>query len=523
MRRFLTTPGQMRPEHMLPAIARRIARRALTRLRCERGMTLVLTLGVLTALSATVIVVIQYGSASGREAGMFKTDKQAFALAEAGMNNAIAVLNQPTNNALDPDILPARTNEYEGGRVVWSGTLDRAAAVWTLTATGYSRNPTGPNGSSEIKRTLNAKVTVVPTLTQPLNNPSWNYLFSKSTALSPCDMTLSNNVGGSSRLYVTGDLCLNNNAVVSASELIVHGNLSLANNAAVGANTNMNTRVQTSVGGQCKADKYNGGAWASPCSGNQDVRYIFSKTNPASWTIGVSSSPPIIGAPVSDFATWYENAIPGPSQSCTTSSGTPPTFDNDYPARNNSLASIFDLTPAISYTCRVGPAGTPSGEISWNASTQVLTVTGTIYIDGSAKSTNSLATYNGQAVIYVSGTFLNTGKLCAAVSGGNCDFAGWNPNTEMLTITTESTGGQAGVGNGILMNNNSQFQGALYAVGNIEYTNNSRSDGPMVANQLIFANNVQNDSFPTITVVPVGQPGNPAVYAQPNPPQNFSG
>jgi hypothetical protein len=521
MRRFLTTPGQMRPERMLPAIARRLARRALTRLRCERGMTLVLTLGVLTALSATVIVVIQYGSASGREAGMFKTDKQAFALAEAGMNNAIAVLNQPTNNALDPDILPSRTTDYEGGRVVWSGTLDRAAAVWTLTATGYSRNPTGPNGSSDIKRTLNAKVTVVPTLTQPLNNPSWNYLFSRSTSLSPCDMTLSNNLGGSSRLYVAGDLCLSQNAGVNSSELIVHGNLILEQNAFIGANTSMNTRVQTSVGGYCSYAKYNSGAQASPCSGDQDLRNIFSKTS--SGLVGVSSSPPIIGAPLSDFVTWYENAIPGPSQTCTTASGTPPTFDNDYPSRNNSLASVFDLTPATSYTCRVGTAGTPSGEISWNASTKVLTVAGTIYIDGSLKSSSTLATYNGQAVIYLSGTFWNSGKLCAALSGSNCDFPTWNPNTEMLTITTEGTGGQAGAGNGVLMDNNSQFQGALYSTANIQFTNNSRSDGPMVANQLLFANNVQNDSFPTITVVPVGQPGNPAVYAQPNPPQNFSG
>jgi hypothetical protein len=204
-------------------------------------------------------------------------------------------------------------------------------------------------------------------------------------------------------------------------------------------------------------------------------------------------------------------------------SGTPPTFDNDYPARNNSLASVFDLTPASSYTCRVGPADSPSGEISWNATTKVLTVAGTIYIDGSAKSTTTLGTYNGQAVLYLSGTFWNTGKLCAAVTGGECNFAGWDPNTEMLTITTEGTGGQVGVGNSILMDNNSQFQGALYAVGDISFTNNSRSDGPMVADELKFANNVQNDSFPTITVVPVGQPGNPAVYAQPNPPQNFSG
>ena len=125
----------MRPVGAVPlAFARLLAQRAAERLRCERGITLVLTLGVLISLSAAVVVVIQYGSASGRGAGVFKTDKQAFALAEAGLNNAFAVLNNPSNNALDPDLLPARESKYEGGRVVWSGTLNRALATWTISS-----------------------------------------------------------------------------------------------------------------------------------------------------------------------------------------------------------------------------------------------------------------------------------------------------------------------------------------------------------------------------------------------------
>ena len=45
----------------------------------------------------------------------------------------------------------------------------------------------------------------------------------------------------------------------------------------------------------------------------------------------------------------------------------------------------------------------------------------------------------------------------------------------------------------------------------------------MVGTQIILSNNVTTSSFGNITTVPVGQPGNPAVYAQPNPPQMFSG
>ena len=217
---------------------------------------------------------------------------------------------------------------------------------------------------------------------------------------SPCDVTLANNLAGSSQFYIAGNLCLSNNVSITSAALIVRGNLDLGNNANVGASTSMATRVETFVGGQCR---YGGGTWASPCSGNQDSRKIFSKTN---GVVGVNGTAPLIPEPTADFAKWYENGIPGPSQSCTTVSGSPPTFDNNYPARDNSVSTDFELTPASSYTCRVGPAGNASGELSWNAATKVLTVKGTIFIDGGAKITNgSINSYNGQGALYLSGTF----------------------------------------------------------------------------------------------------------------------
>ena len=63
----------------------------------------------------------------------------------------------------------------------------------------------------------------------------------------------------------------------------------------------------------------------------------------------------------------------------------------------------------------------------------------------------------------------------------------------------------------------------MFASWNVSYETNARSDGPIVGESIIFANNVQNDQFPTITTVPVGMPGNPSVYAQPNAPQLYSG
>jgi hypothetical protein len=497
--------------------------RLLDLLRRQDGISLVMAVGVLGLLSVTGTTVVHYSNTNARSAEYSLDNGGAYDLAEAGINEMMAVLSKPENNALNPNLLPQTTRTYEGGTVTWSGTLNLQTAQWSLTSTGRIANSTG--AANQVTRTLTAKVPVTPTYTQPLNNPAWNYIFSKRTG-NACDMTVSNNVGGSSRLYVAGNLCLNNNAGITSTSLIVQGNLDLSNNSFVGANTNMSTRVETFVGGNCR---YGGGSWATPCVNDQDSRRIYSKKDPPNFVVGVTNPAPIIAAPASDFASWYTNAMPGPMNDCTNSngarSGTPPVFDNDG-VRNNSVPTVFELTPASSYTCRVGPASSPFGELSWNASTRVLTVSGTIYIDGSARITNGLLNqYNGQATIYLSGTLLidNGSKLCGGVSGSECDFASWNPNTEMLTFVADGLGGQAGTGNSILVDNNGQFQGGLFATNNLEYMNNAKSDGPMVAAEVKFANNVTTDSFPTVTTVPVGMPGNPQVYAQPNPPQLYSG
>jgi Tfp pilus assembly protein PilX len=563
--------------------------------RSQDGLALPLVLGVIVVLTISVSTLAYYSATNSRSASQSRDDTRSFSLSESGLANAMAVLANPTNNALDPDTLPsseatASSATYENGTAKWWGVLDRSAAVWTVTALGLTNNPTG-SGVAQVRRKLTAKVSIQPTYTQPLNNPVWNYLYSGHTG-STCDQSLNNNITGSSRMYVAGNLCLSPNVILSQSVVIVGGNADLENNAAFGANTSMSTRIETYVGGSCR---YAGGSWAA-CSGNQDSRHIYSKLVDGS-TIGVSHSPPVVPPPTADFATWYENAIPGPSQSCATSSGTPPTFDNNYPARDNSVSTVFDLTPSSSYICRVGPGAstaltsainssqttvnvssaagfptsqykirmddevmtvtggygtttwtvsrgasgtaaashasaqtvlwddaTPSGELSWNATTKTLTVKGTILIDGSAKISNgALNTYNGQATLYLSGTFYANGSLCAKFSGSACDFANWNPNSELLTIVANGSGGQVNPGDSILFANNFSYEGALFGTNAIEFGNNVSIGGPIVGSQILLSNNLITNNFPVVTTVPVGMPSNPAVYAQPNPPQMFAG
>ena len=588
----------------------------------QRGIALVMALGILVVCAIMLTTVVAYTSSGQRTASFSKARMTAFDAADAGMNNAYAVLNLPANNSLLQSILPPchtanpdtstpaatnptwmtsssnltaqstwNTNVYGNATTYWCGDLDRYNAQWFLRSVGSLRNPTGAGRTT---RTLNSKVTIQPTLTQPKNNPVWDYLYAGHTG-SACDQTLNNNISGSSRMYIAGNLCLSPNVNLAQSKVIVGGNLDLANNSSVGANTSSSTRVETQVGGNCRYGT-NSPPWVT-CSGNQDANHIYSKLADGT-TIGVNHVPDVIAPPAADFATWYQNAIPGPAQSCTTASGPTPTFDTNYPTRDNSVTNAFDLTPATSYTCRVGrgasttlaaaitssqttitvasasgfptsgtfrvriddedmtvtggqgtttwtvtrgvnsttaashvisqavnqdDAGT-SGELSWDATTKTLTVNGTIFIDGSAKiSDAAINTYNGQATLYLSGTFYANGSLCAAVSGSTCNFAGWQPDKEMLMIVANGSGGQVNPGDGIQIANNFSYQGGLYATNAVEFGNNVNVDGPIVGSQIVLSNNLTTNAFPFITTVPVGMPSNSEVYAQPNPPQSFSG
>src|SRR2546421_4701411 len=231
-------------------------------IRDEQGFALALALGVLVVLGIMIVTIIDYTTSNQRTAYYSKSKVTAFDAADAGMNNALSILNNPTQNSLDPDILPScalaqaswKTNLYDNATSYWCGDLDRAAAQWTLKAVGSLKNPTGSAQTGKVTRTLSAKVSVVPTYTQPLNNPAWNYIYATHTG-SACDETLNNNVGGGSWMYILGNLCLNNNVGISSTKLIVAGNLDVYNNAYVGANTSMATRVETYVGANCRYQK----------------------------------------------------------------------------------------------------------------------------------------------------------------------------------------------------------------------------------------------------------------------------
>jgi Tfp pilus assembly protein PilX len=501
-------------------------------LRRQDGITLIMAIGVLGVLTMAGTSLIYYSSTNARSVSYSSSNANSYDLAEAGINEMMSILSRPENNALNKYILGEQANgsvthtthTYDGGTVEWWGTLNQSvagASTWSLTSIGRVKNPTGTK-VSQVSRTLTAKVPVIPSYTQPLNNPSWNFIYSRGTG-STCDMTIQNSVVVRSPLYVAGNLCLTNTASITAGPLIVQGSLTMSQSSNF-AGTSATPLNQLHVRNGCQ--------WKNNSPHNPCQQGAGSSGFDNVWASSISNNPASSPAPAPDWDPWYLNANPGPYYGCLQTSGTPPTFDNDQGAatapnaakRNNSIPTVQDLTPSSSYSCK-GSAG----ELSWNASTHVLTANGTIFIDGSVQVQNgAVNTFTGSATIYISGTFLmKNSSLCQATSGGTCTTTGWDPAQRMLVFVVNGNGSGGSPQSQVNAGDSAQLvsaygQGAIYATKAIELGTTSQFDGPLDGSTVSLGQSTSS-SFPGLSFVPAGMPGNPEVYAQPQAPQLYAG
>ena len=512
------------------------------RLRDESGMALVLALAVMMVLTLMVTSVISFTSSNAGAASRSNADQKAYALAEAGMNNALAVLhaNYPGTAAYpgNANLLPARTTSYPGGgSATWSGTLVGPLTgdwryEWRVTSKGTARNPVG-GSSTQLSRTVTATVPVNLPTTTPTDLASvLNWIYSGT------DTYFTNSVQIGSPVYATRDLYLSNTAKIrgTAHKLIVGRNLHLSQPAnrvgLVSGLTPADTRIdEVHVVGQCSSQAI---PLLHNCLWDADLVFATAHDNvipPALVaTPKLTCCAPYLGsiAPAgtdnpSSMGFWYQYADLGPLSPCdpATKLGTPPTFESlGSSAIDNSAtpSTAFNLTPdGASYTCKSTPGGANDGELSWNAATKVLKVKGTIFIDGSATAFGSgVPTYDGQATLVLSGTFMmKNSKLCAVVTGGDCNVAAgaWNPNVKSLVIVADGDGvgggaqsqtGEVGAGEGIHLKGSS-FQGALIANKNVREETSCAVQGPMIS----VYNEVRGGqtcalSFPAMNFAPTG-------------------
>ncbi len=535
--------------------------------RDERGIALVLAMMVMLVLAIALTSIIYFTSANSRSASHSKADQNALALAEAGTNNALAVLENPANAVYlvyDPldgsqPLLPANwvSKSYDGGLAEWKGSYNSDTELWTITARGTVHNPTGPSAAPIVRTlTTTVQIHVPPTSDQAIE--VWNWVYAAGVG-NPCDVTFNNQGAMFSSVYVVGNLCLQNQANIQPPANLFVGKKLYNVQPQTGVGTK-NTPVPTAyITNGCQYQS--NGIYYLPCVRDSGTNKAPS-TNVFATTLATSGPPPPIFQNLQPphvywderpGHSWYQLASPGPYHPCwdtrqrqygpdgtSSSNGPVPAFErmvwnpsqarwvaddvfNEIPGGDAPFGP-FNLTPDVSYTCR-----TSRGELSWNVATHTLTVRGVIFIDGDVTvqvKNNVVSRYLGQAVLYASGSlYMNNSKLCAVPASSDCDFdvTHWNPNVNLLIIATHSSGRQSGVlpGDGIEVKSSS-FQGGIYADKNVNLDTSSQVQGPIVTQGTLTMGNKFASNFPAISILPVGVPGDPPVpYA--DPPSGFGG
>ena len=544
-----------------------------------------------TMLTLTIAVTtIALTSAGVRDAHRMNAGQQAFALAEAGANNALAVLNGNYPDSINAypgngGLLPLRSSTYENGTSWWCGALDTTLAVWTITSYGQVANPTGPAGSTvaetacgstfdvdsaDVVHKVSVSVPVLADQTAQSAGLVWQWLYA------PCDATLTNSGTLSAPLYVGCNLNIENSLAVT-DRLYVTGNLTFSGQGHMDAKTMPSGVSQLSVGGLTTLENVNGRIGTSttaiaqadliggcvqknnsgyPGTGNKPCTWANSSVNVAAGGQNNTTMPaPPLAPPVVDWNHAYTYSYPGPYRACTAQTGTPPSFESSgNTARDNSLDSTViapaltaapqNLTPATSYACT-----TAGGEISWDATSRVLTVSGSVFIDGSVVvdlgwSANRAATYNSVGTIWSSGTILVKNASLCAVPGtsGNCYTTGtggtgscvtsgtWDPSKCLLILAANGNGssggvqGQVSAGDGIEVKSGA-FQGGAYATSSVESSTTGAIDGPMISSTgTILIGQSSVASFPAINFLNEGAPGDNTIStAKLGEPINYGG
>ena len=453
-------------------------------LRGEEGIALVLALGFMFVLGISGTTLMYYSTQSQRDAARSHASLSAAALAEAALNNAYSVLSAAPNPSMSGAVATQTRVPFDGGYISWSGTLDQSTNTWTLSGTGFVRNPTAVGGA-EVTKTITARARLGTSTHGDANNAVWNYVYADS--LTTCT-TLSNSVNINVPFYIRGNLCLQNSSQVSGYSLQVGGYVQLANTSHIGTSGALLNNIH--IAGGCSR---NGGAsYDNPCGPGDQVYGTTVDNQTANLT-----KPPI------DLAGWYVNAQPGPNHGCTSGSF-PGGFDND--TLMNASRGTVVLTTATPYDCQVrDSSGNLIGRLAWTGGTSgTLTIAGTVFIDGSVSLSNSThVVYQGSGTLYLAGSFTlnNSSTVCGVAA---CDST-WNSNTNLLCVVAGSVDGSQ---TSISFGNSSVFQGALYAVNDYAESNSVSTWGPIIARQLYFQNSTFNHYVPMGTLLP----GMPATY-----------
>jgi hypothetical protein len=527
------------------------------RLADERGMALVMALGIAMVLTILGSALVLYSSSNDKQASRSAAMEKLYHSNQAGVDSAVAQLAQGgaaafTNPAFFSSMPAAsKASDVDGIVVAWTGDLcdDRQATPcpfvaagkpatyiprlrWHLRALATARSPAA---IANLQRTVSADVRLNPKVTQTSFSDAWRYVYSRQNDGNPitCDQTIRNNPAIVSSFYVTGDLCLENSASFLGPpnpatdppvDLVAKGNVYLNHpSTSVGTSSRPVNKVFVEAGKGCK---FRSNPSHNPCT-SVDRVYVHGSPYGAGQS---QTGGPVIPPPATDWNEWYYASSPGPTQPCdpALSSGayTSVFFDNNA-GKDRSLGT-FNLAGMPAFSCKTG-----AGELSWTpGSPGQLRVVGTVFFDGAVDFNGPLSIdYQGMGALYTSGSIrLRQAKICAAFSGSNCapnecPAAGgcWDTQNDVLVLVAEGNGAPAASGAGITLEQSSSFQGALFATADMTFENNTDVHGPMVAEEEIIQNSMTFHLLPWLVKVPFGMPGVTTVEYELTPPTNYAG
>jgi Tfp pilus assembly protein PilX len=472
--------SSMRPRGAFSSIAG-LVRKAVSD---ERGVTLVMVLVMVAALTMATAslsaLVISNTKAFGRD----RQQARAFNVAEAGLNYAISRLTtyDPTGSLAvnstigSPDTPQLFTLDGGTGNGGWWAEKT-AANVWSVYARAVS-----PDG--RLSRQIAVNTSTNTAITNVQASAAWGYgLFVASP--SGCTSVVGNSAV-TMPVFIKSDICFQGSSGIAEPSssgpkkvtLYVGGKLTTGGGATVG--TPSRSIISATIVGGC-----NGGS-AAICS-NSSFSMVYAdaySSAPSSLT-----KPPLYLQAVYDSGVWDH-------PTCATGSFR---FDNDEDP--NSSVGTFTLFPSSSYDCVVRSAGgAVVGRLAWNAATSVLTINGVLFIDGNMSlGGGTHATYVGTGAVYVNGSVSTQGNsaLCgpgATVSGSSCSGL-WDATQGALGIVATK---------GWSMSGTAEFNVLAYVVGNYDDGGNAKVTGPIITDtaKMHGTSDTTDDPSP-----PPGMPG----------------
>jgi hypothetical protein len=447
----------------------------------DHGIALVLSIVIAATFAVSTAAVASFMVSNEGTANRGRDIARALNVAEAGLNNAVSVLSQVDSNGSMAvgSTLPSTSISVDGGAGTFRATKT-GARDWIVYGDG-----TSPNGRVTRRLSLQVHADIATTTTPASGAYAYGFFVAATTGCT----TISGNAPIQVPIFVRNDLCLSGNAAITEPST---GSATLT--VYVGGKYTATSTPTIGTSGRPIGKFTNVGT----CTRQSQIVICSNSAQSKVYANSYSSTPSTLTKPPVDAAGVYAS---GRWRTPTCSLGTF-TFDNDS-TKNASLGSVDLLqgNTRPSFDCTVtNTSGTTVGRLAWNQITKLLTISGTIFIDGGLNfSGQSQANYTGFGTIYANGSVTTNGQaaICgppSVVSGSTC-IGEWLPSLATLEIVAL---------NGWPMSGQSEFNVVAYVVGDYSAAGGAMVTGPVISDTATLSG---NSKFAAVTEPPTGAPG----------------